>query len=281
MAGKKVEIPPVKSIVHNQSRRQAIAGFDVLAEKLFGNLAGPLDLSQSSEGSSEEEEVTQVRETLITGRLHTNTNTNSYYSEEDKAAAEEEEEEEEVNSDDVTLPFLALNYDKKHEPNIRFSKICSRSNKKSGNESDRSRKREGERRPSKSSNKSDLSRTIDGNVEKRNHKTEKRDKFSYPSCSDLENCTDDAKSKGKGSCRKINAGVETDSSLSPELLHFAQQSGTAVSVGSNPSCGREIGTQTNVSFSNKERSSSAGSKPKRKKSNASRQKPCSTESSLK
>jgi hypothetical protein len=212
----KVDIPP---LVHNQNRRDATSGLNdslnVLAEKLFGNLAGPLGLSQDSEGSSEEE-VTQVRETLITGRVHTNTNTNtntntytySYCSDEEK----NEEEEEEANSDDASQP-LTKNYKYKNDSNIRLVKMNSK-NHKSLNESeneDDGKCRKSEGRHSKLSNKSDTSRmsrkTLGSESEKRSNKREpKRDKINYPSCSDLENCTDDAKwiqSEGEGKCQPI------------------------------------------------------------------------------
>lgn len=288
----KVEIPQVTSLVHNQGRRQAIAGLDdslnVLAEKLFGNMAGPFGLSQESEGSSDEE-VTQVRETLITGRLHTNTN--SMYSEEEKVA------EEEVDSDDVTQP-LTMNYKNKRDSEFRISRMSSRSNRKSVNDSDNEncrksyKKRENDGRNSKISIRSDLSktskRTFDSEGDKRSYRSHrKRGNNAYHnSCSDLENCTDDAKwiqseGEGKGSCKKINVGVATDSSLGPEQLNYTYQSASTVSVGGHPQHGREIGTQTNVSFNNKEITASVSGKPKRKKSNASRQKLSSAESSLK
>lgn len=286
-----MDIPP---LVHNQNRREATAGLNdslnVLAEKLFGNLAGPLGLSQDSDGSSEEE-VTQVRETLITGRVHTNTNTNtntytySNYSDEEKNA----EEEEDVNSDDPSQP-LTKNYKNKNYSEVRIVKMNSK-NRKSLNESDIEDDRKSEGRHSKLSNKSDLSRmskkTCGSDSEKKANKKElKGEKMAYPSCSDLENCTDDAKwiqseGEGKGSSKKVNVAISTDCSLSPDQLHYTYQSTSAVSVGSNPYHGREIGTQTNVSFNNRDRCSSAGSKPKRKKSNASRHKMSSTDSSLK
>lgn len=289
----RVEIPQVTSLVHNQGRRQAIAGLDdslnVLAEKLFGNLAGPFGLSQESENSSDEE-VTQVRETFITGRLHTNTN--SVYSDEEKAA----EEEEEVNSDDVTQP-LTMNYKNKRDSEFRTSRMDSRSNRMSLNDSDNEssrknfKKRENDGRNSKLSNRSDLSKTSKKTFYSEGDKRSNRchckiGNNTYHSCSDLENCTDDAKwiqseGEGKGSCKKINVGVATDSSLGPEQLHYTYQSASTVSVGGHPQHGREIGTQTNVSFNNKDTSASASSKPKRKKSNASRQKLSSAESSLK
>lgn len=278
-----VDVPPVPSLVHNQNRRQATAGLNdslnILAEKLFGDLAGPLGLSQESEASSEEE-VTQVRETLITGRLYANNG----HTDDDKPTEDEED-----HSDDATQP-LTKNYKYKRGSDISICKFTSKSNRKSVNinEDDRCSKRhENDGRNSKISSKSDLShsskKTLDCETDKKVNRKEAKKGQMFPSCSDLENCTDDAKwiqseGEGKGSCKKINIGVATDSSLSPDHLHYNYQSASTVSVGSHPHHGREIGTQTNVSFNNKD---SSGNKPKRKKSNASRQKPSSTESSLK
>lgn len=277
----------ITPVVHNQKRRQATAGLNdslnVLAEKLFGNLAGPLrlGLSQESEQSSEEE-VTQVRETLITGRLYTN----SGQTDDDKPSEDEED-----HSDDATQP-LTKGYKNKRDSEVRICKFTSKNNKKSISLNDHednnlSKRHESEGRNSKISNKSDLSRssrkTIDCETEKKVNRKDSKRGEAFPSCSDLENCTDDAKwiqseGEGKGSCKKINVGVATDCSLSPDQLHNNYQSISTVSVGSHPHHGREIGTQTNVSFNNKDSSST---KTKRKKSNVSRQKPSSTESSLK
>lgn len=277
---------PVPSLVHNQNRRQATAGLNddlnILAEKLFGNLAGTLGLSQESDGSSDEE-VTQVRETLITGRV---TSHHSDNTDEDKMLYDQDDDDD--HSDDVTQP-LTKKHRNKRESDIQICKFLVKNNrnhpkKNKCEDGAHSKRLENDGRNSKISNRSDLSHiskiTSDFEGESQNNMNSKRDEL-LRSCSDLENCTDDAKwiqseGEGRDSCKKINVGVATDCSLSPDHLHYNYQSATTVSVGSHPQHGREIGTQTHVSFNN-----SSNSKSKRRKSTLSRQKPSSTGSSLK
>uniref|UniRef100_A0A1B6DDX7 Protein smoothened n=1 Tax=Clastoptera arizonana TaxID=38151 RepID=A0A1B6DDX7_9HEMI len=245
-----VDNPPSASVGPNLKRRPGNAGLDdhvnMLAEKIFGNLN--IKLPSDSEVSSEDD---------VNNKENKNVRPN-----ENGSNIKDEEEE----SDDITAP-LTENYKNKVEVDGRASKISNKS-KQNGilvSESNRNiRKSYTDDRSSKLSNRSDRSKTSwcsrsskkkeDNNETKKNIKEDKQnyDETVYQSCSDLENCTDDLKwihseGDGKSLCSKVSVGITTDSSFSPELVPLMYQSSSGVSLG-----GREIGTQTSVSFNNNE-----------------------------